>query len=155
LESGFLAVLVFGWDRVSRGMHFFATVMVALGSIFSAVWIIVANSWMHTPPGYEVAGGRAPITHFWAMVLNPSPLQRLTHTLLGAFLQGGFFVMSISAFYLLKGRHLEFAKRSFTTALVFAAVCGVLMGASGHTQARWLAHTQPAKLAALEGHFKT
>src|SRR3954464_2991586 len=76
LESGFLAVLVFGWDRVSKGMHFFATLMVALGSIFSAIWIVIANSWMHTPAGYELEGTgaetRAIITDFWTMVLNPS-----------------------------------------------------------------------------------
>src|SRR6516162_250629 len=85
LESGFLAVLVFGWDRVSPGMHFFATVMVALGSIFSAVWIIVANSWMQTPAGHTVEGGRAVITDFWAMVFNPSSMDRLAHVVLGAF----------------------------------------------------------------------
>jgi cytochrome d ubiquinol oxidase subunit I len=155
LESGFLAVLVFGWDRVSKGMHFFATLMVALGSIFSAIWIVVANSWMQTPAGYEVQGGRAVITDFWAVVLNPSSMDRLAHVLLGAFLQGAFFVLSISAWYLLHGRHLEFARRSFHIALAFAAVSGVLMGLSGHVQARRVAHTQPAKLAALEGHFRT
>src|SRR5881409_317726 len=100
LESGFLAVLVFGWDRVGKKTHFLATVMVALGSIFSSVWIVVANSWMHTPAGYEVAGGRAVITDFWVMVFNPSSADPLAHVLLGAFLQGAFFVTSISAFYL-------------------------------------------------------
>src|SRR6267142_2300936 len=121
LESGFLAVLVFGWDRVGKKMHFFATSMVALGSIFSAVWIVIANSWMHTPAGYEIEfltspdgtqTSRAVITDFWAMVFNPSSVHRLIHVLLGAFLQGAFFVMSISAFYLLRNRHLDFAKRS-------------------------------------------
>src|SRR3954451_1340354 len=123
LESGFLAVLVFGWDRVSKKMHFFATVMVALGSIFSSIWIVVANSWMHTPAGFDVQGGRAVITDFWAMVFNPSSMDRLAHVVLGAFIQGAFFVMSIAAYYVLRGRHLEFAKRSFTIALVFGAVC--------------------------------
>src|SRR5262245_1672801 len=111
LESGFLAVLVFGWDRVSRRMHFFATLMVALGSIFSAVWIIIASSWQHTPAGYEVQDGRAVITDFWAVVFNPSSVNRLTHVLLGAFILGAFFVTSIAAFYLLRRRHLDFAKR--------------------------------------------
>src|SRR5262245_40652147 len=119
LESGFLAVLVFGWDRVSRGLHFFATLMVALGSIFPAVWIVIASSWQHTPAGFEVVDGRAVITDFWAVVFNPSSMQRLIHVLLGAFIQGSFFVTSISAFYVLKRRHLEFAKRSFTIALLF------------------------------------
>src|SRR5436305_4713739 len=155
LESGFLAVLVFGWDRVSKGMHFFATLMVALGSIFSAVWIVVANSWMHTPAGYEVQGGRAVITDFWAMVFNPSSVHRLLHVLLGAYILGAFFVMSISAFYVLRGRHLEFAKRSFTIALVFGAVCCVLIGVSGHSQGKMVAQHQPAALAAMEGHFES
>src|SRR5213079_3572976 len=109
LESGFLAVLVFGWDRVSKGMHFLATVVVALGSCFSAAWIVVANSWMHTPAGFEVIGGRAVITDFWAMIFNPSSMNRLVHVVLGAFIQGAFFVMSIAAFYILRGRHLDFA----------------------------------------------
>src|SRR4051812_26579537 len=154
LESGFLAVLVFGWDRVSKRMHFFATLMVALGSIFSAVWIVIASSWQHTPAGFEIVNGRAVITDFWAMLFNPSSMQRLIHVLLGAFIQGAFFVMSISAFYVLKRRHLEFARRSFTIALFFGCASSVLMGMSGHFQAKLLAHTQPAKLAALEGPFK-
>src|SRR5262245_14469957 len=105
LESGFLAVLVFGWDRVSRGMHFFATCMVSLGSIFSAIWIVVANSWMQTPAGHTIAIDpanhlpRAVITDFWALVFNPSSMIRLWHVLMGAFIMGAFFVMSISAFY--------------------------------------------------------
>jgi cytochrome d ubiquinol oxidase subunit I len=155
LESGFLAVLVFGWDRVGKRMHFFATLMVALGSIFSATWIVVANSWMHTPAGFEVVDGRAVVTDFWAMVFNPSSVNRLVHVVLGSFLQGAFFVTSISAYYVLRKRHLEFAKRSFTVALVFGAVCCVLMGVSGHTQGRAVAKHQPAKLAAMEGHFES
>src|SRR5215475_4352632 len=90
LESGFLAVLVFGWDHVSPKVHFFATVMVALGSIFSAVWIVIANSWMHTPAGFEIIDGRAVITDFWAVVFNPSSMNRLAHVILGAFIQGAF-----------------------------------------------------------------
>src|SRR5437660_6327169 len=155
LESGFLAVLVFGWDRVGKKMHFFATVMVALGSIFSAIWIVIANSWMHTPAGFEVQGGRAVITDFWAMVFNPSSIDRLVHVVLGAFIQGAFFVMSIAAYYVLRGRHLEFAKRSFAIALVFGAVCCVLIGVSGHSQGKMVAQHQPAALAAMEGHFES
>jgi cytochrome d ubiquinol oxidase subunit I len=157
LESGFLAVVVFGWDRVSPRMHFFATVMVALGSVFSAVWIVVANSWQQTPAGHHLvvaAGGlRAEITDFWALVFNPSSVHRLVHVILGAYILGAFFVMSVSAHYLLRRRHEEVAKRSFTIALVFGAVASLLMGVSGHFQARTVARTQPAKLAAFEGHF--
>src|SRR5438876_1221131 len=126
LESGFLAVLVFGWDRVSPRMHFFSTLMVALGSIFSAVWIVIANSWMHTPAGFttEMHEGkmRAVVTDFWGMITNPSAGPRLLHVLNGAFILGAFFVMSISAFYLLRRRHEDFARRSFTIALIFGAL---------------------------------
>src|SRR5215472_470356 len=118
LESGFLAVLVFGWDRVTPRFHFFATLMVSLGSIFSAIWIVVANSWQQTPAGHHIADHvingiatpRAETANFWAAVMNPSTVNRLVHTLIGAWVLGSFFVMSISAWYLLKGRHLDFAR---------------------------------------------
>ncbi len=159
LESGFLAVLVFGWDKVSPRMHFFSTLMVALGSIFSAVWIVVANSWMNTPAGFHVVVrdgfARAEITDYWAMVFNPSAVDRLAHTIIGAFILGGFFVMSITAYYILRNRHTEFAKKAFTVALVFAAVNSLLILVSGHFQARNVARYTPAKLAAYEGHYRT
>ena len=155
LESGFLAVLVFGWDRVSKGMHFFATLMVSLGSIFSAIWIIVANAWQQTPVGFTVENNQAIITDFWAVVFSPSSMNHLVHALLGAFILGAFFVMSIAAWYLLHGRHIEFARKSFTLALVFGAVSSLAMGLSGHFNANMVAKYQPAKLAALEGHFHT
>lgn len=159
LESGFLALLVFGWDKVSPRVHFAATVLVALGSLFSAVWIVVANSWQQTPAGFHIvgegAGARAEITDFWAMVFNPSSVERLVHVLLGAFILGAFFVMSVSAFYLLKGRHEEFARLSFTIALVFGAVVSLAEIVSGDSQARTLETTQPAKLAAFEGLYTT
>jgi cytochrome d ubiquinol oxidase subunit I len=159
LESGFLAVLVFGWDRVSPRMHFFATVMVALGAVFSSIWIVVANSWQQTPAGFHIVGeglmARAEITDFWAMVFNPSSMHRLVHTLIGAYLLAGFFVMSISAFYLLKGRYRDFAGKSFTVALIVAAVMSLAAVVSGDLQGKKVAVTQPAKLAAMEAHFET
>jgi cytochrome d ubiquinol oxidase subunit I len=170
LESGFLAVLVFGWDRVGPKMHFFATLMVALGSIFSSVWIVVANSWQQTPAGHHVVQVvrdgvplvrdgepvlRAEIVDFWALVFNPSTVHRLVHVWIGAFIVGAFFIMSISAWYLLKRRHLEFAKRSFDGALILATVSSLAMLASGHFQAHSVSHYQPAKLAAFEGHYTT
>lgn len=159
LESGFLSVLVFGWDRVSPKMHFFSTLMVATGSIFSSVWIVIANSWQQTPAGFHVVGAgmnaRAEITDFWQMVFNPSSMHRLGHVLLGAFILGAFFVMSITAYYILRHRHLEFAKKAFTIALVFGAMMSVAEIVSGDLQAKKVAVTQPAKLAAFEGHFKT
>jgi cytochrome d ubiquinol oxidase subunit I len=170
LESGFLAVLVFGWDKVSARFHFIATACVALGSVFSAVWIVVANSWQQTPAGHRVvqmvrdgrpwvvAGRpvlRAEVANFWSAVLNPSTADRLIHTLIGAVLMGAFFVMSISAYYLLRGRHAEFARRSFTGGLLFASVFSLAQLVSGHSNARMVAKQQPAKLAAFEGHFHT
>jgi cytochrome d ubiquinol oxidase subunit I len=163
LESGFLAVLVFGWDKVSPRMHFFSTLMVALGSIFSAVWIIVAVSWQQTPAGFVIrdfvtpAGTvkRAEITDFWSVVFNPSAMDRLVHVLIGAFILGSFFVLSISAFYLLKNRHVDFARKSFMTALVVAAIASIAMLASGDSQGRLVAIHQPAKLAAMEGLYET
>jgi cytochrome d ubiquinol oxidase subunit I len=159
LESGFLAVLVFGWDLVGARTHFVATLLVAIGATFSAVWIVVANSWQQTPAGYHIVGegltARAEITDFWTMVFNPSSVHRLNHVLLGAFLMGGFLVMSIMAYYILKNRHVDLARKCFTIALLFSLVSSLLILASGHFQARTVAETQPAKLAAFEGHFET
>ena len=159
LESGFLAVLVFGWDRVTPRTHFFATCMVFLGSMFSAVWIVIANSWQHTPAGFHLVGHgtamRAEITDFWAMVFNPSSMHRLNHVLLGSFIQGAFFVMSICAFYILRKRHIEFAERAFSVALGLGAVSSVALLVSGHAQAQMVAEYQPAKMAAFEGLYET
>jgi cytochrome d ubiquinol oxidase subunit I len=159
LESGFLAILVFGWDRVSPKMHFFSAIMVFLGSLFSSVWIVVANSWMQTPAGYHIVGeglmARAEIVDFWALVFNPSSMVRLTHVVLGCFIQGAFLVLSISAWYLLKNRHLEFARRSFTIALVVATLTSLAQLIAGHFSAEVVAKYQPAKLAAFEGVYKT
>jgi cytochrome d ubiquinol oxidase subunit I len=163
LESGFLAVLLYGWNRVSRGFHFFATLMVALGSIFSSIWIVVANSWQQTPAGFHLVEHaingqqflRAEIVDFWALVFNPSSVHRLVHVWFGAFTLGAMFAMSISAWYLLHGRHLEFAKRSFTGSLVLATLAALGQLASGHFNAEMVAEHQPAKLAAFEGHFQT
>src|SRR5512135_994359 len=117
LESGFLALLLFGWDRVGPKMHFFSTVMVSLGSIFSAIWIIVANSWQQTPAGHQIvetaSGKRAEVVSFVDVVLNPSTLDRLSHVLAGAFQAGAFLVVSVSAYYLIRKRHVEFAQASF------------------------------------------
>lgn len=157
LESGFLALLLFGWDRLRPGWHFFATVMVALGAMFSAVWIVVANSWMQTPAGFHIVetatGPRAEIADFWAMVFNPSSMTRLAHVLLGAWQAGAFLVLSVSAFYLLRRRHEAFAKASMRIALPIALIASMLQVVTGHQSAVIVSRHQPAKLAALEGHF--
>jgi cytochrome d ubiquinol oxidase subunit I len=157
LESGFLGVLIFGWNKVKPGIHFFSTVMVTLGSMFSAVWIVVANSWQQTPAGYHIVGdglnARAEITDFWAMVFNPSSVTRLTHVWIGSFLAGAFLVLSISAYYLLKKRHEHFARVSFKIALFVATIFSLAQLFVGHQSAEVVAEYQPAKLAALEGHY--
>ena len=159
LESGFLAVLLFGWDRVSRKTHFFSTCMVALGAHFSAVWIIVANSWMQTPAGFHRVQHngvwRAEVTDFWQVVFNPSTVERLTHTVCGAWCTGAFLVVSVSAWYLLQGKHLEFARKSLKVGLTVALLASLLQAVTGHTSAQGVAKNQPAKLAAFEGIYQT
>ena len=159
LESGFLALLLFGWDKVSKGMHFFATVMVALGAHFSAIWIIVANSWMQTPTAYHIVdtpvGPRAEITSFWGAVLNPSTLDRLAHTIMGAWQAGAFFVISVAAFYLLRRQHVDFARASMRVAFVVAVIASLGQLVSGHSSAVTVFEHQPAKLAAMEGIYES
>jgi cytochrome d ubiquinol oxidase subunit I len=159
LESGFLAILVFGWDRVSSRLHFFATIMVALGATFSAVWIVVANSWMNTPAGHRIVMHdgvpRAEVVDFWAMVFNPSSVHRVIHVLLGAYILGAFFVMSVSAWHLLKRRNARASGKAFKVALVLAAMTLTAIFFSGDSQARKVASTQPAKLAAYEGLYRS
>jgi cytochrome d ubiquinol oxidase subunit I len=159
LESGFLAVLLFGWDKVGRKMHFFSTCMVCLGAHFSAVWIVVANSWMQTPAGYHIVGqgihARAEITNFWELVFNPSSMERLSHTVCGAWCAGAFFVVSVSAWYLLTGKHLDFARKSLKLGLTAALLTSLLQATTGHFSAQGVAHNQPAKLAAFEGLYNT
>lgn len=159
LESGFLAILLFGWDKVGRKLHYFATWMVCLGAHFSAVWIVVANSWQQTPAGYmieETANGpRAVITDFWAMVFNPSSMDRLSHVLCGAWQAGAFLVISVSAFYLLRRKHEQFAKASMKVGLAVALVAACLQIVTGHASALGVIENQPAKMAAFEGHYET
>lgn len=159
LESGFLAVLVFGWDKVGPKMHFFSTLMVSLGSMFSAVWIVIANSWMQTPAGFHIVGegmeARAEITNFWELVFNPSSMERLSHVISGAWLAGAFLVISIGAYYIIKDRHIRFAKSSIKIALVIAIIASLLQLATGHQSAVGVSKNQPAKLAAMEAVYNT
>jgi cytochrome bd ubiquinol oxidase subunit I len=159
LESGFLAVLLFGWERVSRKMHFFSTCMVCLGAHFSAVWIIVANSWMQTPAGYHIVGegmhARAEITDFWQVVFNPSSMDRLFHTLCGAWQAGAFLVVSVAAWYVLKNKFTDFARASLRIGLAVGLISSLLQLHSGDSSARGVAKNQPAKLAAFEGLYNT
>ncbi len=159
LESGFLAILLFGWDRVGPKVHFLATCMVCLGAHFSAVWIVVANSWQQTPAGFHIVTAglrqRAEVTDFWAMVFNPSAAERLGHVLCGAWQAGAFLVLSVSAFYILRHRHLAFAEASLKVALFVALIASSLQLVSGHSSAVGVSVNQPAKLAAFEGLYET
>jgi cytochrome bd ubiquinol oxidase subunit I len=157
LESGFLAILLFGWDRVSKRLHWISAILVCLGAHFSAIWIVVAGSWMQTPAGYHIVGegmnARAEITDFWAMVFNPSSMERLAHVIIGCWNAGAFLVLSISAYYLLKKRHIAFARVSMKVGLAFAVVATIGQIITGSISAEGVGHNQPAKLAAMEGHY--
>ena len=159
LESGFLALLLFGWNRIGRKLHFFSSVMVCLGAHFSAIWIVVANSWMQTPTGYKIVGegmrARAEITSFWEMVFNPSSVLRLSHTVIGAWLAAAFLVMSIAAYYMIKGRHGRFAYSSMKVGLGLSTISLILQAITGALNAEMVAKHQPSKLAALEAVYKT
>ena len=155
LESTFVAVLIFGWNRVSTRVLWFSSLMVAVGATLSAFWILVANSWQQTPAGYHVVGGRAELTSFLAAVFNPSTIPRFLHTIDGAFMTAAFFMLGISAWFVLKGRQIRLARESMRAALIVGCVSAVLQLGTGHFHAVQVADTQPAKLAALEGLFET
>jgi cytochrome d ubiquinol oxidase subunit I len=159
LESGFLAILLFGWNKVKPRTHFIATICVALGAHFSAIWIVVANSWQQTPTGHHVvsyvSGSRAEIVDFWQVVFNPSFLDRISHVYMGAWQSAAFFVLSVSAWYLLRNRHVEVAKAGMQIAVFVALFSSIMQLVTGHSSAVTLAETQPAKLAAFEGHYET
>ena len=159
LESTCLGIVLFGWNKIKPLWHFLATLGVWLGSMCSAIWIVVANSWQQTPAGYVVSGegmqAKAVITDFWAMVFNPSTVDRVWHVWQGAFLAGIFLVLSVHAWYLLKGRHVEISKKAFKVTLIIGTAICLLQLASGHSSADGVAQNQPEKLAAMEGHFKT
>lgn len=157
LESGFLGVLLFGWNRVKPWVHLVSTIGVFLGSMFSAIWIVVANSWQQTPAGYHIVGegmqARAEITDFWAMVFNPSSVERIWHVWLGAFLAGVFLILSVHAYYILRGRYVSISKKAFKITLIIATITSLAQLVAGHASAEVVAEHQPAKLAALEGHY--
>lgn len=159
LESGFLAILLFGWERVSPRVHFLSTIMVAFGAHFSGVWIVIANSWMQTPTGHRIEGtgeeARAVIDNFWMVLNNPSALDRLAHVIIACWITGAFLVLSVSAYYLLKKRHLDFAQKSFKIAIIVGFTSALLQLWSGDSSARGIADYQPIKLAAFEGVYET
>ncbi len=155
LESILIGVWIFGWDKLSRTAHAVVIWLVAFASTGSAVWIITANAWMQHPVGYVLRNGRAELADFAAVALNPFAILLLLHTLFSAYILSSFFVMGISAYHLLKKQHVDFFTRSFRIALVFGLIFSFAEIIEGHMHGADLAHTQPAKLAALESHWKT
>jgi cytochrome bd ubiquinol oxidase subunit I len=155
LEAGFLGIMLFGWSRVHRTVHFLATCLVAGGSILSALWIVAANSWMQTPAGFRLANGQLVATSFGAVIMNPSTLIRFGHMVIAAFETSAFAVAGIGAFFLLKGRNVSFYRRSMAVALVSAALFAPLQVYLGDGSGREVFRLQPVKLAAMEGHWET
>ncbi|HWP97001.1 MAG TPA: cytochrome ubiquinol oxidase subunit I [Syntrophomonadaceae bacterium] len=155
LESTFVGLLLFGRDKISRNMRFASSVLVAVGSTLSAFWIIVANSWQQTPTAYRIEGGRAVLTDFSAAVFNPSTLPRFLHTVDAAYITGAFFVMGISAYFLLRNRNTEIAGKSLKIAIILALIGVLAQFFLGHSHSVQVAQTQPVKLAAFEGIWDT
>ncbi len=156
LEATFFAVMFFGWDRVSKRFHLFSTWMVAIGSNLSAVWILVANAWMQHPVGqaFNPQTARFEMHNFGDVVFNPIAVSKFTHTTSAAMLFAALFIISISSFYLLKGRHVKMAKRSIVVAAVFGLLASGFVGFTGDEAAYEDAQNQPMKLAAFEGLYQ-
>ncbi len=159
LEGGFLGIMLFGWDRVKPWVHYLSTILVTFGATFSAIWIVMANSWMQTPAGYKIIGEgankRAVITSLWDVYFNPSFIDRLVHVLLGCWLVGIFLMVSVGAYYMARKKHMEFAKFTLKLSLVTAMVALILQLVSADSTARGVAKNQPVKLAAMEGVYET
>ncbi len=155
LEATFFAVMFFGWDRVSKNFHLFSTWMVAIGSNLSALWILVANGWMQYPVGmaFNPDTVRFEMQNFWEVLFSPVAMAKFTHTTSTSFMVGSLFVITVSSWYLLKGRHVEMAKKSIIVASVFGLLSTGYAAWTGDESAFVNASTQPMKLAAYEGLY--
>ena len=157
LESTFIGLFFFGWDRLSRPKHLLVTLLMAVGTNLSALWILIANGWMQNPVGAEFnyTTMRMELVDFWAVMFNPDAQAKFVHTVSAGYVTGAMFVLSISAWYLLRGRDVEFAKRSFRIASAFglASVLSVIVlgDESGYT----VGEAQQTKMAALEAMWET
>ena len=156
LEATFFAVMFFGWNRVSKKFHLFSTWMVAIGSNLSAVWILVANGWMQNPVGmlFNPETARFEMNNFFEVVFNPVAVSKFVHTSSSGFLFASLFVLTISCWYLIKGRHIQMAKRSIIVASVFGLLSSSFVAFTGDESAYVVAQQQPMKLAAIEGLYK-
>ncbi|APG27943.1 cytochrome D ubiquinol oxidase subunit I [Syntrophotalea acetylenivorans] len=155
LESVFIGVWAFGWDKVSKKVHLLSIWIVAISSNLSALWILLANGWMQNPVGYVLRNGRAEMVDFGAMFTNPYGVWKFYHTVVSCYTVGAFFVMGISAWHLLRGSKPEFFRRSFRMGAYFGLVAIALSLLTGDYQAEVVARYQPAKLAAMEAHWET
>ena len=155
LESVFIGILVFGRRRVSPKMYWLSAFLVFFASHLSGLWIIIANSWMQTPAGYALEGGRAVLTDFWQAAFNPSTVVRFVHTILGGWVTGSLVAAGIAAWHLLKGRSREKAALVLRVAVIVFAVTAVLQLGSGHAHSVQVTRTQPEKMAAFEALWQT
>lgn len=160
IEAGFLGIVLFGWGRISKKMHFLATCMVSFGAHFSGFWIVTVNSWMHTPQGHalikDAKGNESAVVADWfQMVFTPSNLPHQIHVILGAWLSAALLVISVSSYYLLKDKWRQFAISSMKVASAFAIGSAVLQLIASHHLGQVIAKENPTKMAAFEGTFKT
>ncbi|WHU41637.1 cytochrome ubiquinol oxidase subunit I, partial [Pseudomonas fulva] len=154
LEAGFLGVMLFGWNRVGRGLHFFATCMVALGTLISTFWILASNSWMHTPQGHEIIDGRVIPVDWFAVIFNPSFPFRLMHMATAAFVATAFFVGASAAWHLLRGRDNPSVRKMLSMAMWMALIVAPIQAVIGDFHGLNTLKHQPAKIAAIEGHWE-
>jgi cytochrome d ubiquinol oxidase subunit I len=156
LESTFLGVWIFGWDRLSKRLHAAVIWLVAIGSNLSALWILIANSWMQNPVGYSIVNGRAVMTDFGAVVTNPHVWLQWPHVFFSGLTTAGFFVLGIAAYRLWRrDRDSEAFQKSFRLAAVVAIIGAVMVGLIGHQQAQYMVRTQPMKMAAAEALYNS
>lgn len=154
LESSFMGLYLFGRGRVSKGMHWFSILMVAVGSTLSAFWIIVANSWQQTPAGFVIQNGRAELVSFVDAVFNPSTMPRYLHTITASMIVGAFAMAGVAAWFVIKNKHMEVARRSLVLATIFGLVFSIMaIFPTGHWHGGQVARTQPEKFAAIEGLY--
>ena len=154
LEAGFLGVMLFGWNRVGPGLHFLSTAMVALGTLVSATWILASNSWMQTPQGFEIIAGRVVPTDWLQVIFNPSFPYRLVHMSVAAFLATALFVGASAAWHLLRGNDHPAIRKMFSMAMWMALIVAPLQAVIGDFHGLNTLKHQPAKIAAMEGHWE-
>lgn len=155
LESTFIAIWVFGWNKLSPKVHAMCIWLVAIASSASAYWILAANAWMQHPVGYVIQGGRAELTDFWAVMSQPFAIYTFLHTVMAGYLVGAFFVMGVSAYHLLKKSNVSFFTKSFKLALLFGLIFSLGVVAIGDLHGKEVAAKQPIKVAAMEAQWET